>query len=152
MGLVPITHTFKRKVSCFAGDRYHHNDHSLCMFIGSADHRVHTIDQSNDHAASSSSRTYAGARSISRKIGKLKAALPSPGSRGCQLPNPVCHCLLAGSARAFVRPLCQRTTAFCCLQYSIRFCKMASYVSQFILSVPDKSLSFQIYKRSDRIR
>ncbi|AKU58489.1 hypothetical protein LCAA2362_1800 [Lacticaseibacillus casei A2-362] len=44
------------------------------MFIGSADHRVHTIDQSNDHAASSSSRTYAGARSISRKIGKLKAA------------------------------------------------------------------------------
>ena len=64
MGLVPITHTFKRKVSCFAGDRYHHNDHSLCRFI----------DQSDDHAASSSSRTYAGARSISRKIGKLKAA------------------------------------------------------------------------------
>ena len=82
MGLVPITNTLKRKVSCFAGDRYHHNDHSLYRFIGIADHRVHTIDQSDDQAASSSSRTCASARSISRKIGKLKAALPSPGFRG----------------------------------------------------------------------
>ena len=57
-------------------------DHGLRLFVGSLSHWGNSVDQGDDQAASCSKRTHAGARIISRKIGKLKAAIPSLGCRG----------------------------------------------------------------------
>ena len=79
MDNLSITHTLMRKVRWFVSDRCCHSDHSLRVFADSPDYRVNPIGQSGYQTASSSRRIPAGTRSTSRKIGKLKAALPSKG-------------------------------------------------------------------------
>ncbi len=63
-------------------DRCCNSDHGLRLFVSSLGHWGNPVDQGDDQAASCSKRTHAGARIISRKIGKLKAAIPSLGCRG----------------------------------------------------------------------
>ncbi|EHJ34973.1 hypothetical protein HMPREF0541_00477 [Lacticaseibacillus rhamnosus ATCC 21052] len=82
MGKLSITHTLMRKVHLFVSDRCRNNDHGLRLFVSSLGHWGNPVDQGDDQAASCSKRTHAGARIISRKIGKLKAAIPSLGCRG----------------------------------------------------------------------
>ena len=81
MGKLSITHTLMRKVHLFVSDRCRNNDHGLRLFVGSLSHWGNPVDQGDDQAASCSKRTHAGTRTISRKIGKLKAAIPSTGIR-----------------------------------------------------------------------
>ena len=82
MGKLSITHTLMRKVHLFVSDRCCNSDHGLRLFVGSLSHWGNSVDQGDDQAASCSKRIHAGTRTISRKIGKLKAAIPSPGFGG----------------------------------------------------------------------
>ncbi|MFK5279032.1 hypothetical protein ACI3PL_05540 [Lacticaseibacillus paracasei] len=78
----PISHTLMRKVHSLVCGRCINDDHGLRGFVHDTGGRPNTVDQSQYQTATSSGRIPQGARTTPRKIGKLKAALPSGGSRG----------------------------------------------------------------------